>query len=76
MAGGWRNVSRREPCPICQKPDWCGVTVDGEKVNVTAYNLEGNNFFRLRDLARVLGFDVDYVKETRTVTVNTASLAA
>lgn len=29
MAGGWRNVSRREPCPICQKPDWCGVTVDG-----------------------------------------------
>ena len=29
MAGGWRNVSKREPCPICQKPDWCGVTVDG-----------------------------------------------
>jgi len=30
MAGGWRNVSRREPCPICQKPDWCGVSADGE----------------------------------------------
>lgn len=26
---GWRNVSRREPCPICGKPDWCGVTTDG-----------------------------------------------
>lgn len=29
MSAGWRNVSRREPCPICQKPDWCGVTEDG-----------------------------------------------
>ena len=29
MAEGWRNVSRREPCPICQKPDWCGVSADG-----------------------------------------------
>ena len=26
---GWHNVSRREPCPICQKPDWCTVSNDG-----------------------------------------------
>ena len=26
---GWHRVSRREPCPICQKPDWCGVSADG-----------------------------------------------
>ena len=27
--GEWRNVSKRDPCPICQKPDWCGVSADG-----------------------------------------------
>ena len=25
---GWRRVSRRHPCPICGKTDWCGLTAD------------------------------------------------
>lgn len=25
----WHNVSKNEPCPICQKPDWCTVSNDG-----------------------------------------------
>ncbi|MGQ9533045.1 MAG: DUF3854 domain-containing protein [Desulfotomaculales bacterium] len=25
----WREVSRTQPCPICQKPDWCSVSDDG-----------------------------------------------
>lgn len=25
----WRRVSRREPCPICEHADWCGVSADG-----------------------------------------------
>lgn len=28
----WRRVSRREPCPVCQKPDYCTRTTDGEAV--------------------------------------------
>lgn len=24
-----RRVSRTEPCPICNRPDWCGVSEDG-----------------------------------------------
>ncbi len=26
----WVKVTRSSPCPICGKPDWCGVTVDGQ----------------------------------------------
>jgi hypothetical protein len=25
----WRRVSRAHPCPICERPDWCLVSVDG-----------------------------------------------
>lgn len=25
----WHNVSKREPCPICHKQDWCTVSNDG-----------------------------------------------
>ncbi len=25
----WRRVSKRHPCPVCTKPDWCTVSCDG-----------------------------------------------
>ncbi len=28
---GWKEVSKRQPCPICDKPDWC--TRNGEAVH-------------------------------------------
>lgn len=31
-ARSWKRVSRRRPCPICQKPDWCLVAADGSAV--------------------------------------------
>ncbi|MCR4936520.1 MAG: hypothetical protein K5990_08590, partial [Oscillospiraceae bacterium] len=51
------------------------MTVDGEPVHVTAYNLQGNNYFRIRDLGRVLGFGVDF-GENSTVLISTAKTAA
>ncbi len=26
--GDWKRVSRRRPCPVCEKPDWCLFTGD------------------------------------------------
>ena len=28
----WRRVSRRSPCPVCGKPDWCSAGADGSAV--------------------------------------------
>lgn len=28
----WERVSQSKPCPVCEKPDWCGVATDGSAV--------------------------------------------
>ncbi len=33
MSNSWKRVSRESPCPVCQKPDWCGITLDGAVVH-------------------------------------------
>ena len=30
MNPNWHNVSKREPCPICHKTDWCSISNNGE----------------------------------------------
>ena len=45
------------------------VEINGEKANLAAYNIGGNNFFKLRDLGTALDFDVSYDAETATMLV-------
>jgi hypothetical protein len=50
------------------------LTVDGEAKEIDHYNVNGYNYFKLRDLACVLGgtadaFGVDYDKPSRTVSL-------
>ncbi|MBQ5443105.1 MAG: hypothetical protein IIT47_06000, partial [Oscillospiraceae bacterium] len=46
------------------------LTINGEAVDsLTAYNIGGNNFFKLRELGEKLGFGVDYDAETKTMLV-------
>ncbi len=47
------------------------MLIDGEPVYLAPYNIGGNNFFALRDLASVLNFSVDYDEATRTMLVTT-----
>jgi len=47
------------------------IFVDGEQQGFGAYHIEGNNFFRLRDIAGLMGFDVDWNETTLTVIINT-----
>ncbi|MBP5166019.1 MAG: metallophosphoesterase [Oscillospiraceae bacterium] len=52
------------------------VTLDGEEVQIAHYNVNGNNYFKLRDLACILNgtayqYNVGYDRESRTVIVTT-----
>lgn len=51
------------------KPSPQKVYVDGEKVAFPAYSIDGYNYFKLRDLGKVIGFYVDYDKDGNKVIV-------
>ena len=47
------------------------IMVNGEiKEDLTVYNIGGSNFFQLRELGNILGFEVDYDQATNTAVVN------
>jgi hypothetical protein len=48
------------------------MTVDGAAVALTAYNIDGSNYFALRELGGVLGFTVGYDEASRTIRITTA----
>lgn len=50
------------------------IFVDGKQVSPTAYIIDGNNFFKLRDLGDLVGFGVTYTAETKRVDISTNTL--
>lgn len=48
-----------------------GLYVDGAPADLTAYNINGNNYFKLRDLGKVLGFHVGWDDASHTVSILT-----
>lgn len=50
------------------------VTVDGKAAAVEGYNIDnGNNYYKLRDIGKAIGFDVDFDNASSTVLVKTTS---
>ena len=43
---------------IVAEPTWQNIYVDGQKVSMTAYNIAGNNYVKLRDIGQQVGFNV------------------
>lgn len=48
------------------------MTVDGKPVSVGAYVVNGNNYFKLRDVAAIFDFGVDWDGGTQTIIIDTA----
>lgn len=49
------------------QPSSAKVILDGKQIGMTAYNIDGNTYFRLRDIGSNLGFEVDYVNRVITL---------
>ena len=47
------------------------IMLDGNKADITAYNINGNNYFKLVDLAKAVDFNVQYDSATNTVYIDT-----
>lgn len=47
------------------------IYLDGEQVVLTAYNINGNNYFKLRDLGQLFDFDVSWDNGSKTIIVDT-----
>jgi hypothetical protein len=49
------------------------ITLDGKEVSFTAYNIEGNNYFKLRDVAAALDFGVTWDGAAQRILVDTGT---
>ena len=58
-----------EPTKVLVSPQ--SFLLNGAPVAPDAYNIDGNNYFKLADLGAILGFEVGYDEATRTILVNT-----
>lgn len=47
------------------------IIKDGEDVTFTAYNINGNNYFKLRDVGNSFGFAVDWHEEDNSIIIDT-----
>ncbi|MBR2743114.1 MAG: hypothetical protein IKD89_05925 [Clostridia bacterium] len=69
-AQGNENTTGEDLSATCVKSSQ-SVTVNGREVSMTAYNIGGNNYFKLRDLGMLLGFYVDYDAAAASVRIST-----
>jgi hypothetical protein len=48
------------------------ITIDGAEVSLTAYNIEGNNYFKLRDIGSVIDFGITWDGANNAIVINTS----
>ncbi len=52
------------------EPSQWKLMVNGMEVPVSAYNIDGSNFYRIRDLGKALGFQVSYNAATDYISIS------
>lgn len=50
------------------------VYIDGKEAHLTAYRINGNNYFKLRDIGEAIGFDVVYDEMADAILINSESI--
>lgn len=72
-AVGGELVVSGKPATELGKLSTSTIYLDGEEVELTAYLINGNNYFKLRDVASVIDFGVTWNSETNTVGIDSSS---
>lgn len=65
---GFDNNDYRQAVPNTSK-----ILLNGTPIELSAYTIEENNYFMLRDLGQAIGFNVYWNAETSEVFVDAAS---
>jgi hypothetical protein len=63
-----KGLDDKTPIPTTAK-----ITLDGRAVTFTAYEIDGNNYFKLRDIAQALDFGVVWDSTQDTVVIDTST---
>lgn len=53
-------------------PTEANIYLNGEKLDIAAYSIQGNNYFKLRDLGEALNFSVEWNERTKRIEIETA----
>lgn len=48
------------------------IYLDGKEVTLTAYTINGNNYFKLRDIGKLFDFGITWENDTKTVGIDTS----
>ena len=56
---------------IVAEPTWQPIFVDGQQVEMEAYNIAGHNYVKLRDMGEQVGFNVYWDGDARCVQIET-----
>ena len=65
--GGELTVGTDKSTTCVRSPQ--NISINGKEVKLKAYNIGGNNFFKLRDLGKLLNFQVDYIAASNTAVI-------
>ncbi|MCL1975344.1 MAG: hypothetical protein FWG61_04185 [Firmicutes bacterium] len=63
-----KGSGEKEALPTTSK-----IFLDGREVKFTAYNIGGNNYFKLRDIGQALDFGVGWDDTARVITIDTST---
>ena len=54
-------------------PSSAKIILDGEEISLTAYNIGGNNYFKLRDIGETFNFGIGWDNASKTITIDTST---
>jgi hypothetical protein len=71
VVGG--EMATKGTAAVTPKATTSRITKNGSLIALKAYNIGGNNYFKLRDIGEAFDFDVSWNNDVKTIMIDTAS---